>query len=51
MLGQDAAGIAGERTRAEIGRVMRGELPERSPEQLITKMCGSRAAIPSTYMP
>jgi predicted nucleotidyltransferase len=42
-LGQDAAGIAGERTRAGIGRLMRGELRERSPEQLITEMCGSRA--------
>ena len=41
-LGHDANSIAGDMTRAEIERLMRGELGERSSEQLITEMCGTR---------
>ncbi len=41
-LGDDAAAIAGAMTRQEIERLMNGMFKGRTPEHLITEMCGTR---------
>ena len=42
LLGQHAHSIAQDNTRVEIGRFVKGELGERSPENLIDEMCTQR---------